>query len=325
MDCDTTGIEPAPLLVADKSLVGGGTMRLELQCVKQALANLGCSDIASVPADKLDVFATAFGENSLSPEAHIRMVAACQPFISGGISKTINLPSAATVGDIEQAFLLAWKLGLKSVSVYRDGCKGSQPLNAPQHPFPPTSTTLPPHPFPPTSGWNGDRPYRRKLPDERASLTHKFDIAGHEGYITVGLYPDNTPGEVFVTMSKQGSTIAGLVDAWAIGVSTSLQYGVSVRAIVDKFKFIRFEPSGFTKCEAVPFAHSVVDYVVRWMEYKFLPRQEQLQQLAAVGNEAIADLHPDFDTMPCKSCGSLMVRQGTCYVCQLCGSQEGSC
>jgi ribonucleoside-diphosphate reductase alpha chain len=345
MDCDTTGVEPDIALVKYKKLVGGGVMKIVNQTVPEALEKLGydseeVSEIVSFIDEKdtiegapylkeedLPVFDCAFrpmnGARSIEPMGHIRMMAAVQPFLSGAISKTVNVPSDASVEDIAQCYLDAWKLGLKAVAIYRDGSKRTQPLN----------TSL-----------KGEkavegRPIRRRLPDERHALTHKFSIAGHEGYITVGLYEDGQPGEVFLVMSKEGTVISGLMDSFATAVSLALQYGVPVKELVSKFSHVRFEPAGFTGNPDIPIAKSIVDYIFRWMGLKFLPREEQPVQAAALMNGAAdsggADGHIitraeerkvfqlQADAPPCAECGMLMVRNGACYKCLNCGSTLG--
>ncbi len=290
MDCDTTGVEPDIALVKYKKLVGGGMLKLVNQTVPTALKRLGYDQkqinqivqyidendtIENAPnllEEHLPVFDCAFkaanGTRSIHYRGHLRMMAAVQPFISGAISKTINMPTNASVEDIESAYYEAWKLGLKAVAIYRDGCKRSQPLST-------------------TRDKSGDavaaamipaadvKAVRRKLPDERESITHKFSVGGHEGYITVGKYEDGTPGEIFVTMAKEGSTISGLMDAFATMTSLSLQHGVPLQLLVDKFTHTRFEPSGFTKNPEIPMAKSVMDYIFKWLAIKFLSRDSQ--------------------------------------------------
>src|SRR5581483_6144120 len=285
MDCDTTGIEPDLALVKYKKLVGGGLLKIVNGTVPQALRKLGYDSqavkeiveyidendtIEGAPAlkdDDLKVFDCAFkpvkGSRSIAPMGHVRMMAAVQPFISGSMSKTVNLPTEATVEDIEQTYLESWKLGLKCIAIYRDGCKRSQPLSTSlDKKKDEVSTTI------------EYRPMRHKLPDERKSITHKFDIQGHEGYLTVGLYEDGQPGELFVTMAKEGSTISGLMDAFATQTSYALQFGVPLKFMVDKFTHMRFEPSGFTKNQEIPIAKSIVDYIFRWMASHFLPLED---------------------------------------------------
>src|SRR2546421_978501 len=288
MDCDTTGIEPDLALVKYKKLVGGGLLKIVNNTVPAALRKLGYDSgevkeivefiddndtIEGAPhlADEhLKVFDCAFkpvkGSRSIAPMGHVRMMAAVQPFISGSMSKTVNLPTEATVEEIEQTYMESWKLGLKCIAIYRDGCKRSQPL----------STSLDKEKkVAPTSADVEYRAVRRKLPDERKAVTHKFDIQGHEGYLTVGLYEDGTPGELFVTMAKEGSTISGLMDAFATQTSYALQFGVPLKFMVDKFSHMRFEPSGFTKNKEIPIAKSIVDYIFRWMASHFLPVEDQ--------------------------------------------------
>ena len=309
MDCDTTGIEPDIALVKYKLLAGGGTLKIVNRTVPDALSRLGYSadEVKNIVAhieefdsiedvkengetcrsglkpEHLDVFDCAFkpfrGERSIHYMAHLKMMAAAQPFISGAISKTVNLPRECSVADITDAYTQAWKLGLKCVAIYRDGSKRSQPLN--------TAKT--------GEGTEGeltitaderikeledqlvglqkqiDQPLRRRLPETRQAVTHKFDIAGHEGYLTIGLFEDGTPGEMFITMAKEGSTIGGLMDSAAALTSVSLQYGVPLAALVRKFSHQRFEPSGFTKNPQIRRASSIIDYVFRWMGIQFIP------------------------------------------------------
>jgi len=285
MDCDTTGIEPDIALVKYKKLVGGGMLKIVNRTVPIALKRLGydqkqINDIVHYIDENdtiegspylhdqhLPVFDCAFkaanGSRSIHWEGHIKMMGAVQPFISGAISKTINLPNEATVEDIEKAYIEAWKLGLKAVAVYRDGCKRSQPLSTKKEEKKPALQLV------------QDRPVRRKLPDERESITHKFSVGGHEGYITVGKYEDGRPGEIFITMAKEGSTISGLMDSFATMTSISLQHGVPLQLLVDKFTHTRFEPSGFTKNPEIPMAKSVMDYIFKWLATKFLSAERQ--------------------------------------------------
>jgi ribonucleoside-diphosphate reductase alpha chain len=308
MDCDTTGIEPDIALIKYKKLVGGGMLKIVNGTVPRALKRLGYDSreiqeiveyldehetIEGAPhlADAHQaVFDCAFkprsGSRTIHYLGHLKMMGAVQPFISGAISKTINMPTEVTVDEAAESYLTAWRLGVKAVAIYRDGSKRTQPLNTGK-----------------TSDNNAEgsaaealrsvaaiaaaptdefRPYRRKLPDERKSITHKFDIAGHEGYLTVGMYEDGTPGEIFVSMSKQGSTISGLMDSFATAISYALQYGVPPQFLVDKFAHMRFEPSGFTKNPQIPYAKSIVDYLFRWLASKFL--DEQAKQEVGVIN-----------------------------------------
>src|SRR6266853_626701 len=286
MDCDTTGIEPDLALVKYKKLVGGGLLKIVNGTVPAALRKLGydskeVKDIVEyidetdtiegapqLQEEHLKVFDCAFkpvkGMRSIAPMGHVRMMAGVQPFISGSMSKTVNLPTEATIEDIQQTYLESWKLGLKCIAIYRDGCKRSQPLS--------TSLDKKKEEKAPVVEY---RALRRKLPDERKAVTHKFDIQGHEGYLTVGLFDDGTPGELFVTMAKEGSTISGLMDAFATQTSYALQFGVPVKFMVDKFSHMRFEPSGFTKNKEIPIAKSIVDYIFRWMASHFLPLEAQ--------------------------------------------------
>ncbi|MHB8384732.1 MAG: vitamin B12-dependent ribonucleotide reductase, partial [Candidatus Binataceae bacterium] len=290
MDCDTTGIEPDIALVKYKKLVGGGMLKIVNGTVPRALKRLGYDSkevqeiveyldeqetIEGAPAlsdAHLPVFDCAFkprsGSRTIHYNGHLKMMGAVQPFISGAISKTINMPTHASVDEVGEAYLTAWKLGLKAVAIYRDGSKRIQPLNTGNKEERAADAV---HAAQVTAAAHGDdfHTRRRKLPDERNSITHKFDIAGHEGYITVGKFDDGTPGEIFVIMSKQGSTISGLMDSFATAISYALQYGMPLQFLVDKFAHIRFEPSGFTKNPQIPYAKSIVDYLFRWMASKF--------------------------------------------------------
>src|SRR5215208_756508 len=283
---------------------------------------------------------------------HIKMMGATQPFISGAISKTVNVPKDASVEDIEQAYLESWRLGAKAVSIYRDGSKRTQPLNTTKAAIDAKGVL--------TNEVTADAvktavaaalaqraPARRKLPDERQAITHKFDISGHEGYITVGLFEDGMPGEIFLVMAKEGSTISGFADAFAQAISYALQYGVPLQALVDKFSHVRFEPSGMTKNADVRFAKSIVDYIFRWMASKFLSPEAQYRAGVNNRDEAMDAAEPTAvpapkaapattatlsatgvivpsphqfaamknqeDAPPCTTCGSIMVRSGACY------------
>jgi ribonucleoside-diphosphate reductase alpha chain len=297
MDCDTTGIEPDIALVKYKLLAGGGMLKIVNQTVPGALEKMGytAAQITEIVdyIDKKDtiegaphlkeehvsVFDCAFrpanGERSLHYRAHIRMMAAAQPFLSGAISKTVNLPNSATVEDIMQTYVESWKLGLKAVAIYRDGSKRSAPLNVKKNKDMGTVdkaeaavAVAAPVPAAPAVA----APKRRRMGDTRVSITHKFDIAGHEGYLTVGLFDDNkSPGELFITMAKEGSTIGGLMDTIGTLVSLSLQYGVPIEALVKKFSHVHYEPSGFTKNPDIRIAKSITDYIFRWMGIQFIP------------------------------------------------------
>ncbi len=288
MDCDTTGIEPDIALVKYKKLVGGGMLKIVNRTVPLALEQLGydpdtireiveyvddSDTIEGAPGlidEHLPVFDCAFkpagGVRSIHWMGHIRMMAAVQPFLSGAISKTVNMPHEADPEDIEKAYVEGWRLGLKALAVYRDGCKRTQPLNVTREGG---TAAAPPPPAPGTMTDTG-RPIRRRLPEERRAVTHKFTVAGHEGYITVGMYEDGTPGEIFIVMAKEGSTISGLMDTIATMASISLQYGVPLEALVNKFSHMRFEPAGFTQNREIPIAKSIIDYVFRWLALKFL-------------------------------------------------------
>jgi ribonucleoside-diphosphate reductase alpha chain len=358
MDCDTTGIEPDIALVKYKKLVGGGMLKIVNQTVPRALKRLGYDSkeiqeiveyidehetIEGAPHLKdhhLAVFDCAFtprsGSRSIHYLGHLKMMGAVQPFISGAISKTINMPASASPAEIEEAYIKAWRLGLKAVAIYRDGSKRTQPLN--------TGKSQRDKAAPARAAQPAElQPVRRKLPDERKSLTHKFDIAGHEGYITVGMYEDGKPGEIFVNMSKQGSTISGLMDSFATAISYALQYGVPLQFLVDKFAHMRFEPSGFTKNAQIPYAKSIVDYLFRWMASKFLDEQAKREVGVVMEDSGEARPAPELSPMleggkdgelrqaflnqqdapPCPDCGCIMVRNGTCYKCMNCGTTSG--
>ena len=368
MDCDTTGVEPDIALVKYKKLVGGGMMKIVNQTVPMALKKLGYSPqqikeiieyidenetIEGAPHVKephLAVFDCAFkpmrGSRSIHYMGHIKMMGATQPFLSGAISKTVNVPKHATVEDIQQAYVDAWRIGAKAVSIYRDGSKRTQPLNTSKQAIlnAGVKDAVGNIVAAPAEG-----PRRRKLPDERQAITHKFDIAGHEGYITVGLYEDGMPGEIFLVMAKEGSTISGFADAFAQAISYALQYGVPLQELVDKFSHVRFEPSGMTRNPDVRFAKSIVDYIFRWMAAKFLSPEAQFragvnnreevtttpEQLALdvaatakaaapiVKPSSFASIQNQEDAPPCSTCGSIMVRSGACYKCSNCGTTSG--
>ncbi|MGE3725646.1 MAG: vitamin B12-dependent ribonucleotide reductase [Candidatus Sericytochromatia bacterium] len=349
MDCDTTGIEPDFALIKYKRLVGGGTLKIVNQTVPQALVRLGYSETQSeeilaylhseetlegapgLNKQDLPVFDCAFtplrGSRSIHYTGHLRMMAAVQPFISGAISKTVNLPSQASVEAIFETYVMAWKLGLKAVAIYRDGSKRTQPMN----------TSGAQTPAKAQADLATQIPQRRRLPAERQAITHKFSIGGHEGYLTVGMYADRSPGEIFITMAKEGSVISGLMDSFATTVSLALQYGVPLAVMVDKLSHTRFEPSGYTGNKELPFAKSIMDYLFRWLELKFLtaPTSEQGEEGTEVDPKLDAKALPKVehrglffanseDAPPCNTCGSgLMVRNGSCYKCLNCGSSNG--
>jgi ribonucleoside-diphosphate reductase alpha chain len=371
MDCDTTGVEPDIALVKYKKLVGGGMLKIVNGTVPLALKRLGYGEaavndiVAYIDAndtiegaphlreEELAVFDCAFqpakGKRSIAWQGHVRMMAAVQPFLSGAISKTVNMPSDSTADDVEQAYIDGWKMGLKALAIYRDGSKRSQPM----------ATTMDK-----TTGARPEqtvvveRPMRKRLPTERQAVVHKFTISGHEGYITVGLYEDGSPGEIFLKMAKEGSTVSGLMDSFATVVSMSLQYGVPLKALVDKFAHSRFEPQGFTGNPEIPIAKSVMDYVFRWLASRFLPWEDRdalgiiRRDGTEMGEEPAVDTRvaaapapgasaPRMTPVPvvqrtaptaflnqedapsCSDCGSLMVRSGACYKCLNCGGTSG--
>src|SRR4051812_45115501 len=368
MDCDTTGVEPDIALVKYKKLVGGGMMKIVNQTVPMALRKLGYTEpqieaivdyidreetIEGAPGLKdshLPVFDCAFkakkGNRSIHYMGHIKMMGATQPFISGAISKTVNVPKEATVDEIMQAYIQSWKLGAKAISIYRDGSKRTQPLNTSKDK---TAAEL----AAAAAAALIKSPIRRKLPDERHALTHKFDIAGHEGYITVGLFENGQPGEIFLVMAKEGSTISGFADAFAQAISYALQYGVPLQALVDKFSHVRFEPSGMTRNPEIRFAKSIVDYIFRWLASKFLSPEAQFNAgvngrerdepnantltataapevaapaaapKAASATNPHSTIQNQEDAPPCSTCGAIMIRSGACYKCVNCGTTSG--
>ncbi len=353
MDCDTTGVEPDLALVKYKKLVGGGVIKIVNNTVPQALIKLGYTpgqteqivahidatgtieDAPHLKPEHLAIFDCSFrpqnGKRFIHHTGHIRMMAAVQPFISGAISKTINMPEESTAEEIMEAYTESWRLGLKAVAIYRDGSKRVQPLSSgtgkgEKKTGAPVSAAQPQ-----TVEKIVYRPVRRKLPDERQSLTHKFSIAGHEGYITVGLYEDGTPGEVFISMAKEGSTISGLMDTLATSISYGLQYGVPLKFFVDKFSHVRFEPSGWTGNAQVPYAKSIIDYIFRWLGARFLGITEateageapKLRPTEAEPQQALPFDASASDAPLCSECGSIMTRNGSCYKCENCGGTSG--
>ena len=367
MDCDTTGVEPDIALVKYKKLVGGGMMKIVNQTVPMALRKLGYTQpqvdviidhidvhetIEGAPGLKdahLPVFDCAFkaakGNRSIHYMGHIKMMGATQPFISGAISKTVNVPKDATVDDIMQAYIQSWKIGAKAISIYRDGSKRTQPLNTSKDKS--ASDTVAQ-----AAAGLVSQPVRRKLPDERSAITHKFDIQGHEGYITVGLFENGQPGEIFLVMAKEGSTISGFADAFAQAISYALQYGVPLQALVDKFSHVRFEPSGMTRNPEIRFAKSIVDYIFRWLASKFMSAEAQFHagvngrdldeahaataaaisaevptssapKTASASPSPFSTIQNQEDAPPCSTCGSIMIRSGACYKCSNCGNTSG--
>ncbi len=357
MDCDTTGVEPDLALVKYKKLVGGGTIKIVNNTISLALERLGYDDpqvkeivefiddkgtiegAPSLSEEHLPIFDCAFkptnGKRSIHYMGHLKMMGAVQPFISGAISKTVNLPSSVTEEEISETYMEGWRLGLKAVAIYRDASKRTQPMSTAENDAREPS--------------QGNRPVRRHLAAERHAITHKFGVAGHEGYITVGMYEDGSPGEIFIVMAKEGSTLSGVMDSFATSCSMALQYGVPLQVLVDKFTHTRFEPSGFTSNPQVPYAKSIMDYIFRYLASRFLTTEEaaavgvQVEEEPAVklGPSPKAGLPPksepargparegalvdieDQDAPVCFDCGSLMVRSGACYKCLNCGSTSG--
>jgi len=378
MDCDTTGVEPDIALVKYKRLVGGGMLKLVNGTVPAALRRLGYTETAGAAIttyteqqgtiegapglrdEHLAVFDCAFkpqnGERSISHMGHIKMMGAVQPFISGAISKTVNLPETATVDDVAEAYLEAWKHGVKAIAIYRDGSKKVQPVSVNANAS--NTKTAAPSVVTIEKIVEVNRPQRRRLADTRDSVTHKFSIEGHEGYITVGKFEDGTPGELFVTMAKEGSTLSGMMDAFATSVSLLFQYGVPLSHLVEKFGYMRFEPSGWTGNPEIGMAKSIVDYVFRWLGHRFLTAEEKTYMGLTRTSEIVADpaaeqqrlehvvsiapppitenftiasaspvrgmrLNSTPDAPPCPRCGWLTVRNGTCHKCENCGETTG--
>ncbi|MEX0701940.1 MAG: vitamin B12-dependent ribonucleotide reductase, partial [Planctomycetales bacterium] len=380
MDCDTTGIEPDIALVKYKQLAGGGMMKIVNRSVPAALEALGYEEgsverivkwidehdtiegAADLKPEHLAVFDCAFkaakGARTIPWRAHIRMMAAAQPFLSGAISKTVNMPQESTVEDVEEAYLEGWRLGLKALAIYRDGSKQSQPL----------ATTKEGDRKKKGAASEPGRPARRHLPATRHSITHKFAVGSHEGYITVGLFEDGSPGELFITMAKEGSTVGGLMDVVGTQTSMCLQYGVPLEVLVNKFSHSRFEPSGWTSNPEIPHAKSIVDYIFRWLGMEFIPGfreatapqrngEENANGNAAHGSmtSGAANLDSTFramnqmvhelgalasegdspavrskqfaafqsDAPACDNCGAITVRSGNCYLCHNCGNSMG--
>jgi ribonucleoside-diphosphate reductase alpha chain len=370
MDCDTTGVEPDIALVKYKTLAGGGLLKIVNRTVPQALRLLGYAGgeidrivkhiderdtiegAADLKPEHLEVFDCAFaprnGKRFIPYLAHLKMMSAVQPFLSGAISKTVNMPEHSTVEEIMETYLNGWRLGLKAVAIYRDGSKRSQPVNTGRSKDGERAKADAPAPAA-APGGNGAkaRPLRRRMPATRRSLTHKFDIAGHEGYITVGLYDDNSPGEMFITMAKEGSTVGGLMDTFGTAISLCLQYGVPVKTLVEKFAHTRFEPSGFTKNPDIPIAKSLTDYIFRWLGHAFLDRRDDPHEEHAAAAPTVtlsapaptaapatprppasARVDAQFrhfmeDAPACDNCGAITVRNGACYKCYNCGNSMG--
>jgi ribonucleoside-diphosphate reductase alpha chain len=366
MDCDTTGIEPDLALVKMKKLVGGGLIKIVNNTVPQALMKLGytpeqTSEIVSyidkngkmdgapyLKSEHVPVFDCSLattGGRSIAWRGHVKMMAAAQPFLSGAISKTINMPEESTIEDIMNAYIESWKMGLKAVAIYRDNSKRSQPLNAAGNTKEEKKTVSVTEPV---QRELFSRAQREKLPVERDSVTHKFSVGGHEGYITVGMYADKRPGEIFIKMAKEGSTLSGVMDGLALTLSIGLQYGVPLKVLVDKLLNTRFEPSGITANANIRFATSVLDYIARGLGGRFisadylklnggLPAEGTTvagtllasgtvpMSVAPRANDPMStsprDAHEGAPT--CSECGMLMVPNGACYKCENCGSTSG--
>jgi len=381
MDCDTTGVEPDLALVKFKKLVGGGSMQIVNQTVPRALKKLGYQDeqieaivehisehgnVLDAPGlrpEHYEVFDCAMGERSIKPMGHVRMMAAVQPFISGAISKTVNMPETATVEEIEDIYFQAWSLGLKALAIYRDNCKVGQPL---------TDARAAKKPAEADAGEvHEHRPVRRRLPKKRPSQTVSFSVAGAEGYMTAGSYPDDGLGEVFLKLGKQGSTLAGVMDAFSIAISIALQYGVPLETYVQKFTNMRFEPAGMTDDPDIRMAQSVMDYIFRRLALDYLPYEKRAElgiftaeeraatvaqnygpaPVAPVADDDVVDPETLRDSVPlekpaagdvhssteliekqqgtaadaplCLNCGVKMRPAGSCYVCESCGSTSG--
>jgi ribonucleoside-diphosphate reductase alpha chain len=372
MDCDTTGIEPDLALVKYKKLVGGGLIKIVNNTVPQAMMKLGytpeqTSEIVAYidktgkvegaphfKPEHLPVFdcslAPAGGGRSIAWTGHVKMMAAAQPFLSGAISKTINMPEESAIEDIMDAYMESWKLGLKAVAIYRDNSKKSQPLNASgDKDKKEKAAEVVAAVVEPMQRELFARAQREKMPAERASVTHKFSVGGHEGYITVGLYEDGRPGEVFIKMSKEGSTLSGVMDGLALTVSIGLQYGVPLKVFVDKLLNTRFEPSGISANPNIRFVSSVLDYIARWLGGRFIstdylklngaapevstaPMMQSTLQTTLAMPPAIKPSEPAGSRSPsnahegaptCSECGMLMVPNGACYKCENCGSTSG--
>jgi ribonucleoside-diphosphate reductase alpha chain len=355
MDCDTTGVEPDFSLVKSKKLVGGGEITIVNKTVPLGLERLGYAPseieqmvafiderntIVGAPFVKTEhypVYDCAVGDRAIHYLGHVKMMGAVQPFISGAISKTVNMPESVTVDDVMQLYVDAWKLGVKAIAIYRDNCKVAQPLSTKDKET--ISTTAP-----------VQLRERKRLPDDRNEVGRKFRVGEYEGYIHVGLYADGTPGDVFVDIAKEGTTLAGLMNSFMISVSLGLQYGVPLEVYVSKFAHMRFEPSGLTNDEDIRVAKSLVDYIFRWLGKKFLTADQQeevgilspevrakLAQSYANGEATTAPAEPIEspppgqtalfnaweDAVECSRCGGRMVRTGSCYTCRDCGTNTG--
>ena len=361
MDCDTTGVEPDFSLVKSKKLVGGGEITIVNKTVPMALRELGYAPreveeivayiderggVVGAPhlkSEHYPVFDCAIGERAIHYKGHVKMMGAVQPFISGAISKTVNLPEETTVDEVAQLFVESWQLGVKAIAIYRDNCKVAQPLSSSKDAAAGVAALVP-------GGLPAAHPQRRRLPDDRTEVGRKFKVGEYEGYIHVGLFEDGTPGDIFVDIAKEGTTLAGLMNSFMISVSLGLQYGVPLEVYVSKFSHMRFEPSGLTNDADIRVAKSIVDYIFRWMGKKFLSAEQQEEAgiltpevkarlAAAYGENPAAGVAAQaFDSAPpgqtalfnqwedaveCARCGGRMVRTGSCYTCRDCGTNTG--
>src|ERR671936_630651 len=360
MDCDTTGVEPDFSLVKSKKLVGGGEITIVNKTVPMALDKLGYAPteveeivafvdernaVVGAPfmkAEHYPIFDCAVGERAIQYSGHVKMMGAVQPFISGAISKTVNLPETVTVDEVAQLFRESWQLGVKAIAIYRDNCKVAQPLSGKKDGQETLVTATPPVPL----------TQRRRLPDDRVEVGRKFRVGEYEGYIHVGLFEDGTPGDIFMDIAKEGTTLAGLMNSFMISVSLGLQYGVPLEVYVSKFSHMRFEPSGMTNDADIRVAKSIVDYVFRWMGKRFLSVDQQ-EELGIMSPEVRARLADGYrngadapaaaptvpveaappgqtalfnafeDAQECAKCGGRMVRTGSCYTCRDCGTNTG--
>jgi ribonucleoside-diphosphate reductase alpha chain len=363
MDCDTTGIEPVFAHVLIKNLVGGGTMKIVNKMIPKALHTLGYSateiqDIVHWVEDKgtiegaphvkdedLPVFDAAVapqgGKRSIPWKGHVHIVAAAQAFISGAISKTFNMPHETTPEEIAESYMMAWKLGIKAFTVYRDGSKAAQAIY---------TVTGKGGKETPAQGTLKLQPQKRSLPRTRSSETHKFVIGGHEGFLTYSMYEDGSLAEIFIRMAKQGSTLAGLLDVFAISTSMALQYGVPLKALSSKYIYGRFEPAGVTENPDIPVAFSITDYVFRYLSQRFLDKDD-LFDLGVDAHDAPEVIEAEIKTLPevskeakeappangksgqkfvfantvCRLCGGMMIQTGTCMTCLQCGQASGGC
>ncbi len=337
MGAVTTSGEPNLGVVTYKKLVGGGFMKLPNEDVAPALENLGykaeaidiilahitqTGKIQTAPGFDASkhgaVFAEALGDNAITPEAHVDMMAAIQPFLSGGISKTVNMPKDCTWEDISRVYMRAWKNGIKCVAVYRDGCKLSQPIS--------TSIT---DNSKKTKGLDWGK--RKALPATRPSITHKFTVQGQEGYFTASTFPDTgAPAELFIRLAKTGSTLSGILDAWATNLSIALQYGAPFEVLKDKHIDMRFEPAGFTDDKDIPVAKSIPDYIFRWLDRTFGEKAKELKSITVTEGSApvfpwdeTKEMSKSLDGPPCSQCGNMTKRAGSCYCCTSCGTTTG--